>query len=98
MSAPFRALAGQSSPSVNASIDRLHALFRREFKIDVPSAETDLLREGLLDSLQLIELLLHLEEEFHVSISFDALEIEDFRSLGTIAALLTGIQGDIPCA
>lgn len=95
MSGAPRAAAVQHSLIVTASIDRLHDLFRREFKIDVPSAETDLLREGLLDSLQLIELLLHLEAEFRVSISFDALEVEDFRSLRTIAELLTGSRGGV---
>jgi acyl carrier protein len=88
--------AAQEPSSVSARIERLHELFRREFKIEVPSAETDLLGEGLLDSLQLIELLLHLEAEFHMSISFDALEVEDFQCLRSIAELLAGRKGVTP--
>lgn len=93
MSGSARTDGPEASSSVSAAIERLHELFRREFKIEVTSAKTDLLREGLLDSLQLIELLLHLEAEFRVSISFDALEVEDFRSLRSIAELLVGRKG-----
>src|SRR5258706_6886307 len=42
----------------NAVIERLHALFLARFNIDVPTPDTDLLETGLLDSLQLVELLL----------------------------------------
>jgi acyl carrier protein len=93
VSGSIRAEAGQNGSAVSTFIDRLHELFRRELKVDVPCAETDLLREGFLDSLQLIQLLLQLEAEFGMTISFEALAVEDFRSLRSIAELLVTGKG-----
>ena len=43
---------------------RLIELFRDKLELDVPSAETDLLETGVMDSLTFVELLFHLEIEF----------------------------------
>jgi acyl carrier protein len=64
------------------------ALFAEKLNLDVASAETDLIETGLLDSLALVELLAQLEESFDVSISTDDLEIENFRSVTSIAMFL----------
>jgi len=40
---------------------------------------------GLLDSLTLVELMSSLEEEFGIHISFDEVEIDNFRSARRIA-------------
>jgi acyl carrier protein len=61
------------------------ALFAEKLNLDVASAETDLIETGLLDSLALVELLAQLEESFDVSISTDDMEIENFRSITSIA-------------
>ena len=61
------------------------ALFAEKLNLDVASAETDLIEAGLLDSLALVELLAQLEESFDVSISTDDLELENFRSITSIA-------------
>ena len=61
------------------------ALFAEKLNLDVASAETDLIEAGLLDSLALVELLAQLEESFDVSISTDDMEIENFRSITSIA-------------
>jgi D-alanine--poly(phosphoribitol) ligase subunit 2 len=61
------------------------ALFAEKLNLDVASAETDLIEAGLLDSLALVELLAQLEESFDVSISIDEMEIENFRSVASIA-------------
>jgi methoxymalonate biosynthesis acyl carrier protein len=84
--------AAESRSDVSKLVDHLRQLFSTEFKVDVPSADTDLLETGLLDSLGLVDLLLHLEQEFRVQISFDALEVEDFRSLTTIATIVAERQ------
>ena len=68
--------------------DRISAIFLEKMHITVPSTETDLLETGILDSLQLVDLLLHLEKEFGVRISLDSLEIESFRSISRIAGLI----------
>jgi D-alanine--poly(phosphoribitol) ligase subunit 2 len=61
------------------------ALFAEKLNLDVASAETDLIEAGLLDSLALVELLAQLEESFDVSISTDDMELENFRSINSIA-------------
>lgn len=68
------------------SKDRLRTIFRDEFNIEVPDDDTHLFEEGLLDSLIFVELLVRLEGEFGVSVSLEDLEIEQFRSLSTIAS------------
>jgi acyl carrier protein len=64
---------------------RVTALFAEKLNLDVASAETDLIEAGLLDSLALVELLAQLEESFDVSISTNDMELENFRSITSIA-------------
>jgi len=56
--------------------------------LEVPCADTDLLETGLLDSLQLVDLLLLIEEEFGRRISLEAIELDDLRSLTRLAELV----------
>ena len=61
------------------------SLFAEKLNLDVASVETDLIETGMLDSLALVELLAELEESFDVSISTDDMELENFRSITSIA-------------
>ena len=70
------------------TIERLRALFTDTFHIEVPSAETDLLESGILDSLQFVELLLKLEQNFDLRIKIDDINLEDLRTLARIARLV----------
>lgn len=72
-----------------AVIQRLGALFAETFHIEVPSADTDLLESGILDSLQFVELLSQLEQHFGFRIKIDNIDLEDLRTLARIARLLT---------
>lgn len=56
--------------------------------VDVPSRETDLIRTGRLDSVGLVDLLLRLEREYRVRVDMESLEIDQFRSLGSITAFV----------
>jgi len=56
--------------------------------LEVSSVDTDLVETGLLDSLALVELLAQLEETFGVSVSTDDLELENFRSIASIAGFV----------
>src|SRR5207302_1753638 len=47
--------------------------------------DTDLLETGLLDSLLIVDLLLHIERELGRTLPMETLELEDFRTLVTIA-------------
>jgi len=67
------------------SNDRIIHLLSEKVHVEVPSADTDLMESGLLDSLALVELMSSLEEQFGINISFDEVEIDNFRSARRIA-------------
>lgn len=54
----------------------------------IESQETDLLATGILDSLALVQLLLYLEQHFGLKIVMEQLDIEDLRSVHSIARLV----------
>lgn len=69
-------------------IDELSALFDEALHIEVPSPETDLIDSGLLDSLQLVQLLLEIEERMGKRIPLDEVQLDDLRSVSRLAALI----------
>jgi D-alanine--poly(phosphoribitol) ligase subunit 2 len=71
-----------------ATIERLGALFAETFHIEPPAPDADLLESGVLDSFQLVELLLALERRFGLRVHIDRVELEDLRTLGSIARML----------
>src|SRR5256714_431843 len=73
----------------NAALERLRTLFLRHLHLEVPSADTDLLETGLLDSLQLVDLLVLIEQEFGRRIALEAIELDDLRSLSRLAQLVS---------
>ena len=78
----------------NATItERLGALFTERFHIEVPSADTDLLETGILDSFQFVELLFQLEQHFGLRVSIDDIDLEDLRTLARIARLVAANGG-----
>ena len=73
--------------------ERLGALFTERFHIEVPSADTDLLETGILDSFQFVELLFQLEQHFGLRVSIDDIDLEDLRTLARIARLVAANGG-----
>jgi acyl carrier protein len=69
-------------------IGELSALFDEALHIEVPSPDTDLIESGLLDSLQLVQLLLHIEERMGTRIPLEEVELDDLRSVGRLAGLI----------
>lgn len=65
----------------------IRQLLSEKLLIQVDSPDQDLLSAGILDSLALVQLLLHLEERFAVKIPLEDVEIDDLRSLRSIARL-----------
>jgi acyl carrier protein len=65
----------------HAQIERL---LSERVHIQAPSVDTDLMEAGLLDSLTLVELMSSLEEEFGIAISFDEIELDNFRTVARI--------------
>jgi acyl carrier protein len=70
---------------MNENVERIMALFRDRLAIEVMDADTDLVVEGLMDSLMLVDLLTLLEEEYEITIGLSDLDIGNFRSVATIA-------------
>ena len=66
----------------------LTALFTKRLGVEVPSPDTDLLATGRLDSVGFVELLVQLEKRFGLRVELDDVEVENFRSLATIAAYI----------
>jgi D-alanine--poly(phosphoribitol) ligase subunit 2 len=75
----------------------IRAVLRDHLNVLVDSPDVDLLENGSVDSIGLVELILQLEDRFGVSLPMDALEIDDFRSINAIARLITGLSS-IPLA
>jgi len=61
------------------------AIFAERFDTKLDSVEVDLLETGLVDSVKIVDLELELEQRFGVSLSFEDLEIEDFRTVPRLA-------------
>src|SRR6267154_349187 len=77
----------------NSIIGRLGALFVQSLHIEGPSADTDLFETRILDSLQLVELLLQLEQRFGFRIKIEDIDLEDLRTLARIARLVAARTG-----
>lgn len=69
-------------------ISQLNALFLNELNIDVPAPDTDLIDTGLLDSMQLVALLAHIELQFGLRIELEQIEIDDLRSVTGLARMI----------
>jgi D-alanine--poly(phosphoribitol) ligase subunit 2 len=69
-------------------------IFAHRLNIEVPSRDFDLFTAGILDSLQLVELLFQLEEKFGIRISLSEIDLENFRSVECIALLLVRQNGN----
>jgi D-alanine--poly(phosphoribitol) ligase subunit 2 len=73
-----------------AVLAQLQAIFRDVLNVVVPAPDTDLIETGLLDSLALVELLFEIEQRFGVDLALDDLDIENFRTLERLAAVVEG--------
>lgn len=67
---------------------KVHRIFRESLELDV-GVDTDVIEEGLLDSLAFVQLLLALEEEFGVKVDLADLELDDFSTITSIARLVS---------
>ena len=76
------------SETAAAFTGRVCRLFLEKLDIRVPSEDTDVIEEGLLDSLALVELLFEIEREFGVALPLDDLDVENFRTARRIGELI----------
>lgn len=68
--------------------ERIVALIRDVLQIEVPAPDTDLIDEGLIDSLALISLITEIEHDFGMVLPLDDFDVERFRSAEQIAAFV----------
>ena len=54
--------------------------------------DTDIINQVGLDSLQMINLALRVEEEFQISIDFETFDFETLLSVGSFWAFIKGLQ------
>jgi acyl carrier protein len=72
---------------------RIRQVFRDKLKLDVPSVDTDLFETATLDSMVFVDLLLHLEREFGVTVGLEGIEFDHFRSIERIAEFVANAVG-----
>jgi acyl carrier protein len=70
----------------------VQALLARKLAAEVESVDADLLEAGFLNSLTLVELLWQLEEHFGFRVVVEELDIENLRSVRSIARLVAGLK------
>ena|SRR5437868_14546669 len=85
---------------LNDVIEHIAEIFS-VLNIQVPSENTDLFEEGLLDSLMFVELLVSVEQTLGVTVTLDQLEPQNFRTIRHIAMFVianepTAASHDIP--
>ena len=66
----------------------IQSILSEKLLIDVPSPDANLLEAGAVDSITLVQLLLHLEEHFGVRLALEQLDIDDFSSVQSLARLV----------
>lgn len=67
---------------------RITRIIEEQLHIEVPSPQADLLAAGAIDSLTFVDLLLHLEEAFDLTIDVAQIQFDEFRSVRSIAAFV----------
>lgn len=77
-----------------ALCEQIGAFFSGKLNLDIPSADTDLIETGIIDSLALVDLIVYLES-LGVDISLDEIEIDNFRSLSKIAEFAAGNRATV---
>jgi acyl carrier protein len=69
-------------------IRRIQRIFEEAFNVSAPGPQTDIIEAALVDSLALVALLFEVELQFGIEIPLESLEIDDFRTIESIAGLI----------
>ena len=74
-------------------VDWLKALAPRFPDIEI-TAETALINQGLLDSIEILNLVCFVEERFAVVVTVEAFVPENFRTAHAVAAMVGRLRGN----
>jgi len=67
-------------------------IFAEHLAIDVDDPEVDLIEEGLLDSLAVVDLLMQLELNFGITVEMETLDLDDLRTVQSIEEFVSRNQ------
>ena len=79
---------------VAALANQVAELIRDVLAVEVPAPDTDLVAEGLIDSLALVSLITEVELEFGVRLPIDEFDLDRFRSAEQIATVVAELAPD----
>lgn len=83
----------RSEPSGQpATAERVAELVRDTLGVHAPDPATDLIDSGLIDSLALVSLIVELEAAYAISFPLERFDVEDFRTLARMAALVNATR------
>ncbi len=68
--------------------DAVLRIYREALDIEVGGLDVDVFESGLLDSLGLVVLVSEIEERFGLRIPFETLEIDEFRTVRSLARIV----------
>ena len=71
---------------------RVHMVLCDLLLMDALDPDVDLFEEGYLDSMALVNLMMALEQEFGIVIAPEDLDMEDYRNLERIKAMISRMQ------
>jgi acyl carrier protein len=74
-------------------VARIGRIFEDTLSMSAPAPDLDIIDAALLDSLTLVSLLFAIEQEFGIEIPLDTLEIDDFRTVSSMAKLIESAGG-----
>ncbi len=74
--------------NLTALVNEISGLIAEKLLVEAGAPEDDLLASGLLDSLSLIQLLTNLEEHFGIRVPLEDLQIDDIRTINSLARLV----------
>ena len=77
-----------------ALTEQVADLIRDVLQVEVPSVETDLVAEGLIDSLALVSLITEIELEFGIRLPIDEFDLSRFRSAQQMAEVVAELGPD----
>jgi acyl carrier protein len=80
-----------------ALVSDIRCVLRDHLHVLVESPDANLLESGFVDSIGLVELIIQLEDRFGMALPMESLELDDLRSINTIADLITRLSS-IPLA
>lgn len=74
--------------------EKMTAVLERDLGVVVDSPSLNLFEAGVLDSLSFVNLLLYIESEFGVRVSFEELDMDRFSSIDGICNYITEQTAD----